>query len=60
MFDARRLPLYMLPNGSLIRSEVPLEGVVVIEPELPEEIDLPPVIDQTQAVREAESGSDGN
>lgn len=60
MSDQQRLPLYMLPNGALVRSEVPLEGVVVIEPELPDETDLPPVIDQTQAVHEAENIADSN
>lgn len=57
MFDGRRLPLVMFPNGALMRCEVVPEGcVLVVEPELPEEIDLPPVIDQTQAVQEAERG----
>jgi hypothetical protein len=47
----------MFPNGSLARcEEVPPEGILVIEPELVEP-DLPPVIDQTQAVMEAESGN---
>lgn len=58
MMDKRRLPLVMFPNGSLARCETVPEGCVfVVEPELPEEIDLPPVIDQTQAVQEAESGN---
>lgn len=52
-----RRPLVMFPNGSLARcEEVPPEGILVIEPEIIEP-DLPPVIDQTQAVMEAESGN---
>jgi len=48
----------MFPNGALMRcEEVPPEGILVIEPELPEESDYPAVIDQTQAVREAEYGN---
>jgi hypothetical protein len=47
----------MFPNGALARCEEVPEGcVLVIEPELVEP-DLPPVIDQTQAVMEAESGN---
>jgi len=54
----KRQPLVMFPNGALARcEEVPPEGVLVIEPELPEESDFPAVIDQTQAVKEAESGN---
>ena len=57
MIDGRRLPLVMFPNGALMRCEAVPEGcVLVIEPELVEP-DLPPVIDQTQAVMEAESGN---
>jgi len=57
MSDTRRIPLVMFPDGSLIRSEVVPEGcVLVTEPEEPQEVDLPAVIDQTQAVKEAESG----
>lgn len=56
MSDARRIPLVMFPDGSLIRSEVVPEGcVLVTEPEEPQEVDLPAVIDQTQAVKEADS-----
>jgi hypothetical protein len=52
-----RRPLVMFPNGALARcEEVPPEGILVIEPEIIEP-DLPPVIDQTQAVMEAESGN---
>ncbi len=52
-----RRPLVLFPNGALARcEEVPPEGILVIEPELVEP-DLPPVIDQTQAVMEAESGN---
>ena len=49
----------MFPNGALARcEEVPPEGcVLVIEPELPEETDFPAVIDQTQAVKEAQGGN---
>ena len=55
MMDGRRLPLVMFPNGALMRCEAVPEGcVLVIEPELPEESDFPAVIDQTQAVQEAE------
>ena len=53
-----RRPLVMFPNGSLARcEEVPPEGILVIEPELPEETDFPAVIDQTQAVKEAKGGN---
>lgn len=52
-----RRPLVLFPNGALARcEEVPPEGILVIEPEIVEP-DLPPVIDQTQAVMEAESGN---
>jgi hypothetical protein len=52
-----RRPLVMFPNGALARCEEVPEGcVLVIEPEIVEP-DLPPVIDQTQAVMEAESGN---
>ena len=55
MSDTRRIPLVMFPDGSLIRSEVVPEGcVLVIEP-IEIESDMPPVIDQTQAVKEADS-----
>ena len=58
MIDGRRLPLVMFPNGALMRCEAVPEGcVLVIEPELPEESDFPAVIDQTQAVKEADSGN---
>ena len=51
-------PLVMFSNGSLARcEEVPPEGILVIEPELPEEEDFPAVIDQTQAIKEAENAS---
>jgi hypothetical protein len=47
----------MFPNGSLMRCETVPEGcVLVIEPELVE-AELPPVIDQTQAVKEAENAN---
>ncbi len=58
MIDGRRLPLVMFPNGSLARCEVVPEGcVLVVEPEEPQESDFPAVIDQTQAVQEAERGN---
>ena len=58
MMDGRRLPLVMFPNGALMRCEAVPEGcVLVIEPEELEEIDFPAVIDQTQAVQEAERGN---
>lgn len=48
----------MFANGALARcEEVPPEGILVIEPELPEEEDFPAVIDQTQAVREANNAN---
>jgi len=58
MFDGRKLPLVMFPNGALMRCEAVPEGcVLVIEPEEPKESDFPAVIDQTQAVQEAERGN---
>jgi hypothetical protein len=58
MIDGRRLPLVMFPNGSLMRCEAVPEGcVLVIEPEEPQETNFPAVIDQTQAVQEADSGN---
>jgi len=58
MIDGRRLPLVMFPNGALMRCEAVPEGcILVIEPEEPQEIDFPAVIDQTQAVQEAERGN---
>lgn len=52
--DTRSPPLVMFPNGTLMRCETVPEGCVfVIEPELPQESDLPAVIDQTKAVQEA-------
>ena len=56
MSDTRRIPLVMFPDGSLIRSEVVPEGCVLVVEPVEIENDLPPVIDQTQAVKEAESG----
>jgi virulence-associated protein VagC len=48
----------MFPNGSLMRCEVvPEDCVLVIEPEEQQENDFPAVIDQTQAIQEAESGN---
>ena len=58
MIDGRRLPLVMFPNGALMRCEVvPADCVLVIEPEEPQESDFPAIIDQTKAVKEAESGN---
>ena len=58
MIDGRRLPLVMFPNGALMRCEAVPEGcVLVIEPEEQQESDFPAVIDQTQAVQEADSGN---
>ena len=58
MMDGRRLPLVMFPNGALMRCEAVPEGcILVIEPEEPQESDFPAVIDQTQAVQEAERGN---
>ncbi len=58
MIDGRRLPLVMFPNGALMRCEAIPEGcVLVIEPEELQESDFPAVIDQTQAVKEADSGN---
>jgi hypothetical protein len=48
----------MFPNGALMRCEVvPEDCVLVIEPEESKESDFPAVIDQTQAVQEADSGN---
>ncbi len=56
MIDGRRLPLVMFPNGALMRCEAVPEGcILVIEPEEQQESDFPAIIDQTQAVKEAES-----
>jgi hypothetical protein len=52
----KRIPLVMFPDGSLVRSEVVPEGCVLVVEPVEIENDLPPVIDQTQAVKEAESG----
>jgi hypothetical protein len=58
MIDGRRLPLVMFPNGALMRCEAVPEGcILVIEPEEPQETDFPAVIDQTQAIQEADSGN---
>jgi hypothetical protein len=57
MMDTKRSPLVMFPNGALARCEVvPEDCVLVIEP-LPEEQDFPIIIDQTEAVKEAENGN---
>lgn len=55
MFDTRRIPLVMFPDGSLVRSEVVPEGCVLVVEPVEIESDMPPVIDQTQAVKEADS-----
>ena len=55
MSDTRRIPLVMFPDGSLIRSEVVPEGCVLVVEPIEIENDMPPVIDQTQAVKEADS-----
>lgn len=53
----RRHPLVMFPNGSLARcEEVPPDGILVIEPEEPE-VEVMELIDQTQAVLEAENAN---
>ena len=58
MIDGRRLPLVMFPNGALMRCEVvPEDCVLVIEPEEQQESDFPAVIDQTQAIQEADGGN---
>lgn len=58
MMDGRRLPLVMFPNGALMRCEAVPEGcILVIEPEEQQESDFPAIIDQTKAVKEAESGN---
>ncbi len=57
MMETKRSPLVMFPNGSLARCEVvPEDCVLVIEP-LPEEEEFPIIIDQTEAVKEAENGN---
>lgn len=54
----KRTPLVMMPDGSFIRSaDVPEGGIIVTEPELPEEPEYK-VFDQTAAVLEAQRGSD--
>ncbi len=54
---SQRQPLVMFPNGALMRCETVPEGcVLVIEPEIAE-AELPSVIDQTQAVKEAENAN---
>ena len=55
MSDTRRIPLVMFPDGSLIRSEVVPEGCVLVVEPIEIESDMPLVIDQTQAVKEADS-----
>jgi hypothetical protein len=55
MSDTRRIPLVMFPDGSLIRSEVVPEGCVLVVEPIEIESDMPPIIDQTQAVKEADS-----
>ena len=55
MSDTRRIPLVMFPDGSLVRSEVVPEGCVLVVEPIEIESDMPPVIDQTQAVKEADS-----
>jgi hypothetical protein len=55
MSDTRRIPLVMFPDGSLVRSEVVPEGCVLVVEPVEIESDMPPVIDQTQAVKEADS-----
>lgn len=57
MIDGRRLPLVMFPNGALMRCETVPEGcVLVIEPE-PEVVEVMELVDQTQAVQEAENAN---
>jgi hypothetical protein len=50
MSDTRRIPLVMFPDGSLVRSEIVPKGCVLVVEPIEIENDLPPVIDQTQAV----------
>ena len=50
MSDTRRIPLVMYPDGSLVRSEVVPEGCVLVVEPIELENDMPPVIDQTEAV----------
>lgn len=53
----QRKPLVMFPSGALARcDDVPEGCVLVIEP-LPEEQEFPSIIDQTEAVKEAENGN---
>ena len=57
MIETKRSPLVMFPNGALARCEVvPEDCVLVIEP-LPEEEVFASIIDQTEAVKEAENGN---
>jgi hypothetical protein len=51
----KRTPLLMYPNGTFARSSVMVEGCVVVEePELEDGVESK-VIDQTEAVKKAES-----
>ena len=48
----------MFPNGSLARcEEVPPDGILVIEPEEPEVVEVMEIIDQTQAVLAADKAN---
>jgi len=55
----KRTPLYMFPNGTFARTadKVPEGCVLVEEPDLPDEVEVK-IVDQTQAVLEAERGKD--
>ena len=57
----KRTPLYMFPNGTFARTadKVPEGCVIVEEPDLPDEVEVK-IEDQTQAVLEAERGSNDN
>jgi len=49
----KRTPLLMYPNGTFARSNVMVEGCVVVEE--PEPIEVANIEDQTDAIKKAES-----
>ena len=52
----KQTPLLMFPNGTIARSKTMVDGCVVVEePELEETTNVVNVIDQTEAVKKAES-----
>ncbi len=56
MSSYKQTPLLMFPNGTIARSKTMVDGCVVVEePELEEITTVINVIDQTAAVKKAES-----